>query len=111
LDIPTCFYEFLNLKQFPKFKTIEKHLKTVAPYWAETGPRLQPTGRVGLLRTVGGKQPAWLVWPSGENGLRGPRQRARAGDSAAASQRQGVAGDLEGSTGEATGKEERAGVH
>jgi hypothetical protein len=48
----------------------------------------------------------WPAWPEATRA-----RRTRASDSAAASRRQGVAGDLEGSTGEAPGKEERAGVH
>jgi hypothetical protein len=49
LDIPTSFYKFL------KFETIEKHLKTAAQYWAETGLRLQATGHGGLLHVIGRK--------------------------------------------------------
>jgi hypothetical protein len=43
------------LLYFLEFKTIEKYLKSIAQYWAETGLRLQPTGRGGLLRAVGRK--------------------------------------------------------
>jgi hypothetical protein len=67
--------------------------------------------------------------PSGENGLCSPRQRAHAAHAPARSPRadrvwnsivacspaarwwQGLAGDLEGATGEVLGKEERAGAH
>jgi hypothetical protein len=38
---------FGNLKQFLRFKIIRKTIKSLAQYWAKTGPGLQPTGRVG----------------------------------------------------------------
>jgi hypothetical protein len=60
------------LKQFLKFKTIEKQLNPRAQYWAETGSRLQPTERGGLPRAVDRLGHDLTVQPSGENGLRGP---------------------------------------
>jgi hypothetical protein len=66
LQVSTNFW---SLKQFLKFETIEKHLKTIAQYWAETGPRLQPTGRGGQLRAVGQKAgwaTAWQPSPAGQ---------------------------------------------
>jgi hypothetical protein len=71
---------FGSLKQFLLFKIIGKTIKFRAQYWAETGPRLQPTRRGGLLRAVGRKA-------SGANGLRGPLQRARAARAPARSPR------------------------
>jgi hypothetical protein len=59
-------YKFLRIFEvytiFLEFKTIKKHLKTVAQYWVETGPRLQPTGRGGLLRAVGWKADWVTAW-------------------------------------------------
>jgi hypothetical protein len=81
---------FGSLKQFLLLKTIRKIIKSLPQYWAETGPRLQPTGRGGLPRAVGRKA-----------------CNAHAGVVAVAQRRQGIAGDLEGATGKVSGKEER----
>jgi hypothetical protein len=57
------------LKQFLKFKTIEKHLNHWAQYWAETGPWLQPTGRGGLPHAgdqKSGWATAWQPSPAGK---------------------------------------------
>jgi hypothetical protein len=126
------FTNFGNLPYFLEFKIIEKHLKTVAQYWAETGPRLQPTGaRRPATHTrsksrLGHGLPAQ---PSGANGLRDPLQRARAtrvvvrspradytrddavAHSAVAQRRQGVASEHRWGPGVASGKEEGARAH
>jgi hypothetical protein len=63
------------LKQFLEFKTIEKDLNPQAQYWAETGPRLQPTGCGWLESRLGH---GLAAQPSGENSLCGLLQRGRA---------------------------------
>jgi hypothetical protein len=109
---------------------LEKHLKSLAQYRAETGQRLEPTGRGGLPRAVGrnaGWAKTWQPSPAGQLAcaaccaragavtMHRPRAGRRGGvltgGSAVARRRQGVAGDLEGVTGEVSGKEERTGAH
>jgi hypothetical protein len=124
LDIPRSFYEFLKFGTISGFKTIEKHLN---PRAAETGPRLQPTGRGGLLHAVGRKASWAMAWQPSLAGKRPARpaatrarrarrrghhaQTARGTARWRAPRRQGVAGDLEGGTGEVSGKEETSGAH
>jgi hypothetical protein len=81
LDIPTSFYEFLKFETISEFKIIEKHLNPRAQYWAENRPEATAHG-------------AWR--PAIRGRLKQPR---------------GVAGDLEGATGEVPGKEEGAEAH
>jgi hypothetical protein len=99
---------FGSLKQFLLLKTIRKIIKSLPQYWAETGPRLQPTGRGGLPRTVGRKA---CNAHAGAVTTRRLRARRRggvlAGGSAVAQRRQDIAEDLEGATGKVSGKEER----
>jgi hypothetical protein len=60
---------FGSLKQFLLLKIIRKIIKSLPQYWAESGPRLQPTGRSGLPRAVGRKAgwaTAWQPSPAGQ---------------------------------------------
>jgi hypothetical protein len=60
---------FGSLKQLLLFKTIRKMIKSLSQYWAETGPRLQPTGRGGLLCAIGWNSreaAAWRLGPAGK---------------------------------------------
>jgi hypothetical protein len=87
---------------------LEKYLKSLAQYQAETDLRLEPTGRGSLPRAVG-RNDGWAS-PAGQPACsaycsaRGTtRWRAR--------RRQCAAGDLDGVTVKVPGKEERAGAH
>jgi hypothetical protein len=123
------------LKQFLQFKTIEKHLNPWAQYWAETGPRLQPTGHGGLPRAVGrnsGEAAAWRLGLAqktprvardnartprarGVVTARGPRVRWRGGGftggPVGAGRRQGVASEHRWGPGVAPGKKISGGAH
>jgi hypothetical protein len=79
------YMNFGNLKQFLLFKTIRKTIKSLAQYWAETGPRLQPMGRGGLLCAVGRNSreaTPWRLGPAGRTAhaargnARAPRTRS-----------------------------------
>jgi hypothetical protein len=87
LDIPTIFYKFWK---FALFSGILKQLKNVEipgrSTVLKTGPRLQPTGVANRTWDGGVARSLTTRW-------------------------QGVAGDLEGGTGEVPGKEEGAGAH
>jgi hypothetical protein len=119
------------LKQFLEFKIIEKHLNPVAQYRAATGPRLQPTGRGGLLCGVSWKSSwdtAWQPSPAGKTAcaarcnIRTPRACRRGhhvgrrgdvftGGSAVARRQQGVAGEHRWGPEVAPGKKSEDGAH
>jgi hypothetical protein len=68
------------LKQFLLFKTIRKTIKSSSQYWAETGARLRPMGRGGLLHAVGRNSreaAAWRLGPARKT-ARAARGNARA---------------------------------
>jgi hypothetical protein len=52
--VEISFKFLIQLEKLEKYlKQLEKYLKSPAQYRAETGPRLEPTGRGALPRAVG----------------------------------------------------------